>query len=76
VFLCFFDVTFKIINILKLNNNFKFNSNFKNHIIVREDIKKKKTLRLYLAMEWTRLDPNIQKISFKINHNIFTFYIT
>jgi hypothetical protein len=36
----FFDVTFKIINILKLNNNFKFNSNFKSHIIVREDIKK------------------------------------
>jgi hypothetical protein len=37
----FFDVTFKIINILKLNNNFKFNSNFKSHIIIREDIKKK-----------------------------------
>jgi hypothetical protein len=70
----FFDVTFKIINILKLNNNFKFNNNFKSHIIIREDIKK--TLRLYLAMEWIRLDPNIQKISFKINHNIFTFYIT
>ena len=46
VFLGFFnyDIIFKIINILKVNNNnFKFNSNFKNYITVKKKGKYKIT---------------------------------
>ena len=47
VFLMFFgyfsnyDIAFKIINRLKVNNNnFKFNGNFKSHIIIRKTLEK------------------------------------
>ena len=43
VFLIFFnyDVTFKIINKLKVNNdNFEFNSNFKNYVTIEITLKK------------------------------------